>query len=140
MLYIATDIGLPVSSTPEIQVDAVEPDHAAVRQWFSKPEIRFVGAHTGCSCGFPSVVAEEPIEYYDGFFDETEDREKDLASVRALFALMDDVLSRSEMIELFPLWAGDEAEPPDGVIQTSRSELDPERFFFMEHFLYQVTR
>jgi hypothetical protein len=30
------------------------------------PHVRFIGAHTGCSCGFPSVIAEEPFEYYEG--------------------------------------------------------------------------
>lgn len=140
MLYIATAVALPVSSTPEIHVDVVDLHRVAVRRWFSRPEIRFVGAHTGCSCGFPSVVADEPIEYYDGFFDETDhDRAKDLASVRALFALIDDALSQSGLIELFAVWAGDESEPPAGVIQTSRARLDPEKFFFVEHFLYRVT-
>ena len=32
--------------------------------------IRFIGAHTRCSCGFPSVSAEQPIEYYDGMLGE----------------------------------------------------------------------
>ena len=29
----------------------------AVIQWFTLPTVRFIGAHTGCSCGFPSVIA-----------------------------------------------------------------------------------
>lgn len=65
-LYMATQRELPVHSSPELSVEEVEPSREAVRQWCSLPVVRFIGAHTGCSCGFPHVVAEEPIEYWDG--------------------------------------------------------------------------
>lgn len=68
MLYLATSDEQPLRRSPELSVEKVEPSREAVRQWFSLPIVRFIGAHTGCSCGFPHVVAEEPIEYWDGMF------------------------------------------------------------------------
>jgi hypothetical protein len=68
-LYMATQGDVPVRTSPDLGVEEVEPSREAVRQWFSLPVVRFVGAHTGCSCGFPYVTAEEPIEYWDGMFD-----------------------------------------------------------------------
>lgn len=65
MLYIASEVPLPARSVPELRVEPVEADRDEVRRWLSLPEVHYVGAHTGCSCGFPSVIAEEPIEYYD---------------------------------------------------------------------------
>jgi hypothetical protein len=60
MLYIGADEELPLLSSPDLKVEQVEPVRQAVRQWFSQPVVQFVGAHTGCSCGFPSVTAEPP--------------------------------------------------------------------------------
>ena len=90
-------------------------------------------------CGFPSVIAEQPIEYYDGFFDEAQNREKDLASVRALFGLIAELLRSSQMVEMFAVWAGDEHERPIGTIHAQFDTLQPEQFFVMEHFLYRIT-
>jgi hypothetical protein len=39
--------------------------------------------HTGCGCGSPSVIAESPVEYYDGLSLDSDDRAADLRSVRA---------------------------------------------------------
>ena len=101
-------------------VDVVEPECEVVRQWFSLPHVRFIGAHTGCSCGFPSVISDEPVEYYEGFFDGKDDRADDLASVRALLALIDDALADGEAVELLPVWVGDGGEKPLGVVPVAR--------------------
>lgn len=139
MLYCASEVPIPLRALPEMNVEEVEPERAAVRQWLSLPEARYIGAHTGCSCGFPSVVADEPVAYFDGMFDDAEeDRAKNLASVRALFALLDELLAKSDVVELLPVWAGDEYGPPAGVMEVKRAQLVAEEFFFMESFLYRV--
>jgi hypothetical protein len=58
MLYVATADELPLASSPDLTIEAVDDARRAVTQWFSHPNVRFVGAHTRCSCGFPSVIAE----------------------------------------------------------------------------------
>ena len=136
MVYMATRNEIALRESDSIQVCAVEPDRAAIRQWFSLPNVRFIGAHSGCSCGFPSVMADEPIEYYDGFFDTTdEDFAKNLQSVRELFALIAEADGEAE---LFPVWAGDEADSPAGLIELRFSALHAENFFFNEHYFYRI--
>jgi len=140
MMYLATAGDQPLRSSTELSVEALENSRTSVRQWFSLPTVRFIGAHTGCSCGFPSVIAEEPIEYYDGIFDTTEDRPADLASTRALVALIRQHVNDGAEVELYPVGAGDEGRSPKGTVQLSIDAIDPETFLFTEQFLYRVRR
>ena len=138
MLYMATEYQIPRFCTVNVTIQEVPPERQIVRQWFSLSAIAVVGAHTGCGCGFPSVLAEHPVEYYEGMFDDSGDREKDLASARELLTLIGQTLASSKMLEFFPVWAGDEAEAPDGVIEMSVSEMKAETFFVNEHYLHRI--
>jgi hypothetical protein len=138
MMYLATAGDQPLRSSTELSVEEVESSRTSVRQWFSLPTVRFIGAHTGCSCGFPSVIAEEPIEYYDGIFDTTEDRAADLASTRALLALIRQHVNDGAQVELYPVGAGDEGRSPKGTVRLSIDAIDPETFLLTEQFLYRV--
>lgn len=136
MLYIGSRQGLPERKTPDLSVEPVEDARSGVVQWFTQPVVQFVGAHTGCSCGFPSVVAESVIEYYDGMWADSDDRSADLRSVSELIQLLHAALGAGEAMELYPVWDGDEAQPPKGMVQWSVEQLAPETFFFNEQFLY----
>jgi hypothetical protein len=138
MLYMATQGELPVRSSPELSVEEVERSREAVRQWFTLPVVRFIGAHTGCSCGFPHVVAEEPIEYWHGMFD-GQDREADLKSVELLLALVREHVTATGEVQLYPVWDGEEGSPPKGEINLGLGALNREKFFFNEQFFYRVT-
>jgi hypothetical protein len=138
MLYIGTAVQLPLRSSADLKVEIVDEARRDVRQWFSYPEVRFVGAHTGCSCGFPSVIAESPIEYYEGMPLSSDDRAADLRSVRALIELTSQVVAQSGRVELYPVADGDEPQAPKGVIEWQLSSLVPERFFFNERFMHVV--
>jgi hypothetical protein len=140
MLYLATAGDQPLRSSTELSVEEVESSRASVHQWFSLPTVRFIGAHTGCSCGFPSVIAEEPIEYYEGIFDTTEDRSADLASTRALVALIRQHVEDGYEVQLYPVGDGAEGRAPKGTVQLSIDAIDPETFLFTEQFLYRVSR
>jgi hypothetical protein len=141
-LYVAASVPIEPRATAALSVEPLDADHSAIARWLSLPELRYVGAHTGCSCGFPSVRGAEVIEYGDGFFDETEpgQRAADLASVRALFALIDEVLAQSEAVELLPLWWSDADASPKGRIHLRRADMTPETFFVNERYLHRVTR
>jgi hypothetical protein len=121
-----------------LKVESVEPGRESVLQWFSQPVVRFVGAHTGCSCGFPSVISESPIEYYEGIGLQSDDRGADLRSVRALIELIGQVAAKSTRVELYPVADGDEAQPPKGAIEWQLASLDAERLFFNERFMHVV--
>jgi hypothetical protein len=139
MLYIGTFEPLPLVSTQDLRIESVDARRGNVAQWFANAEVRFVGAHTGCSCGFPSVIAESPVEYYDGMRLESDNRAADVRSVRALLELLRR-LSRSQDIELYPIADGDESKPPKGVIEWHMGALDAERLFFNEGFMHVVRR
>ena len=140
MLYMATRGDVPVRSSPEMSVEEVEPSREAVRQWFSLPVVRFIGAHTGCSCGFPHIIAEEPFEYFEGMFNEGEARAADLRSVESLLALIREHVSAAGEVQLYPTWDGEEGSPPKGAIEVTLDALDRQTFFFNEQFFYRVTR
>lgn len=138
MLYIGTARELPLASSPALTVEQVADSRRVVTGWFAHPCVRFVGAHTGCSCGFPSVTADVPIEYFDGMPLVSDDRAADLQSVRALIALIDAAASASERVELYPVADGEEAATPRGVIEWRFDSLDPETLFFNERFMHVV--
>jgi hypothetical protein len=138
MLYIGTAEQLRLGSGSDLKIESVDEARREVGQWFSYPAVRFVGAHTGCSCGFPSVIADSPIEYYEGMPLSSDDRAADLRSVRALIELISQVVTQSGRVELYPVADGDELRAPKGVIEWQLGALDPERFFFNERFMHVV--
>ena len=138
ILYIGTATEMPLTSTADLRVERVDDARQGVKQWFSQPAVRFVGAHTGCSCGFPSVTAESPVLYYEGMPLHSDDRHADLRSVRALNELLGQAFARSNRVELYPVADGDESKPPKGVIDWQLTALDPGRLFFNERFMHVV--
>ena len=135
-LYLATAGEQPLRKSPELTIEAVEPYGEPVRQWFSLPAVRFIGAHTGCSCGFRHVVAEEPVDYREGMFDGP-DAEQNLRSTQALVALIHEHVASGE-VQLYPVWNGDEQLAPKGTIELRAGTLDPDTFFLNERFFYRV--
>jgi hypothetical protein len=140
MLYMATSTDLPLRESPEITIEEVETSREAVLQWFRLPVVRFIGAHTGCSCGFPSVITETRVDYFEGVFRDAKHRELDLQSVRALLNLVHEHVLASGEIQLYPVWDGDEGLRPKGTIDVRLAALKPETFLLNQQFLYRVAR
>jgi hypothetical protein len=138
MLYAGT-ASTPASTHPaDLRLEPVDGHRQVVTQWFSQPVVSFIGAHTGCSCGFPSVLAETPVEYYEGMPFESDDRAADLRSVRALLELLRQGTAGSHVVELYPVADGEEGVRPRGVVEWQLESLDSERFFFTEGFMHRV--
>ena len=138
MLYLGTMTDLPLVPGDDLRVELVQSARESVRRWFSVPTVHFVGAHTGCSCGFPSVIAETPVDYFEGMRLDSDDRAADLRSVRALIDLVALVAQRDGRVELYPVADGDEMKPPKGVIELPVESLVADRFFFNERFMHVV--
>jgi len=138
MLYLATRDEQPLLNAPELSVEAVAPKAEAVRQWFSLPVIRFVGAYTGCSCGFHSVIAEAPIAFGEDVRLYPPDEEQ-LLSARALIALIQRHVAAAGEVEMYPVWNGEENLPPKGTLELLADTLNPRTFFFNERFFYHVS-
>jgi hypothetical protein len=137
MLYIGTAEELPPTSSPDMSIEDVDESRRAVTQWFSQPHVGFIGAHGSCSCGFPSVVAESPIEYYEGMSIDSRDP-ADRRSVEALLQLLRQLVAHSGRVELYPVWNGEESLSPKGRVDWRLGALIPERFFFNERFMHFV--
>jgi len=138
MLYVGTAAALPPRTGVDLRLEPIEEGRQAVRQWFAQPHVNFVGAHTGCSCGFPHVVAETPIEWFEGMLGAAAERENDLCSVRALLELVTRVLQVDARVELYPVWNGEEGLAPKGTIELNLGSLVVERFFLNERFMHVV--
>ena len=141
-LFLASRSEIPLSESADLSIQETTDSERSVMRFFSLPHIRYVGAHTGCSCGFPHVSAEVPVEWYDGFFDDDDPsgRVKNVASTERLIAVVAEELRRSEAVEMYAVWNGEEDEPSKGSITLQLSQLVPERFFFNERFLYRLQR
>jgi len=137
-LYLATRDEQPLWSSPALSVEAIEPGAESVRQWFSLPVVRFIGAHTGCSCGFRYLIANEPIEYWDGMFHKSERADKDQESIQALVRLIRKHVVGSGIVEMYALWNDEVEERPVGTIELQIDTIDPQKFFFVEGFFYRV--
>ena len=61
-----------------------------------------------------------------------------MQSLGALLDLLPAHMS-SGGVELYPVWNGEEALPPKGLIRRSLASLTPETFFFIERFIYELT-
>jgi len=127
-------------ASPDLRVETVDASREPVRAWFTLPVVRFVGAHTGCSCGFPSVIAEQPVEYYEGMPLGGDNRDADLQSVRALIGLLRGLLAVADEVQLYPVSDGDQGHPPKGTVIVDFAAIAPETFFFNERFLLRVGR
>lgn len=138
MLYVGCKEPLRERSGSDLRIEAVEPGRRAVEQWFSLPSVQFVGAHTHCSCGFPHVSAETPIEYFEGMWSESDERVADTRSMQALIDALRDVMKPGESVELYPVWDGNEGDAPKGRVSWSLERMAPETSVFTEQFLYEI--
>ncbi len=138
MLYVATGTPLAERRLPNgLAVQAVPPAREALlRATFSRPHVRHVGDPGSCSCRFPSVIAEKPVEYIDGMFEPGDDRSKAIADVGDILGLIRTEVASGGPVELLPVWIDEEDSPPKGRVELRASDVDPARFVFTEQFLY----
>jgi len=140
MMYLGSSVKLKERKGQFISVEPLNADQEVVRQFFPEPNVYFIGSHSGCSCGFPSVIAETPIEYFDEMFGSpAPDRDNDLASVRELLTILDECLESKNTCTLLPLWNGSESDPLKGDVQWCRVNMTAETFVVTEQFRYRIT-
>ena len=130
-VFLAADRPLPLvpfdEARPSFNVTELDPGERAVRGRFSKRHVYYLGAYTGCSCGFTPDADEE---------EEAARRSReDLVSW--LQRLLDADTDAS--VELFTCWDGDYLEPAAERVVLSPSQLgDPDRWF--DEFVFATVR
>lgn len=138
MLYLAIDRELPLCAYGPVTVEAIESARdAKLRPSFSRPFRRLVTADGNCSCGFPSFPFQ--MGYFDGMFqgESEEERAESVAIVRRLLELVEEALRSSSVVEAYFSYFDQEGLPPKGRLSLRVRDVVPERFFFVERYLYE---
>jgi hypothetical protein len=136
-LFLAAAEPLPIIPWSEadrsFNVQLLSESEQVVRRHFTKPNVYYLGAHTGCSCGFSYgqmrlVNAEDQIE------DASARR-----SVAALRQYLDEAVRRLGEVELFSSWEGDWAEEVESSLEVSPEWFGGESFKLPEKVAFRVT-
>jgi hypothetical protein len=119
--YLATD--LPVSlipwdeAAPAFNVVPLSDEESEVVRQFSKPHVVYLGAHTGCSCGFAP---------------EDENDAQASRSAHELRAFLSRVVDEQGKAEFFACWEGEQAHEPGARLEISPSAFEGDRLAFVE--------
>jgi hypothetical protein len=136
-LFIASDQPLPLiewqESEPAFNVQRMSDGEEGVRRHFSKPNVYYLGAHTGCSCGFKYGQIE--IGEHDEA-DEAAGRE----SVSALRRYASEAVQRLGEVELFSSWEGDWNDAAERRLDVTPEWFDGESFKLPEKVAFRVSR
>lgn len=140
VVLLGSNCELPTEENPDFSVARFHPEDAPAARVLDKPFTYALGSHTGCACGFRYIVCEEPLEYFEGMFDDEDIKKSDadLRSASALIEFLRTALERDDTITLFPFYDQDPEAPPKGRITRRLAELTPETLFFIERFVYEI--
>src|SRR5262245_10126110 len=137
-LYVAAEIVLPrvpwVEAAPAFNTQELAGHEDVVRERFSKTNVVFLGAHTGCSCGFSygELDPETP--------EEKEDDRRSRESVRHLREYLADALKSTPELEIFACWEGDQSQPETARRVVSVDHFGGEAFGLNEHEMLVLRR
>ncbi|HEY8945664.1 MAG TPA: hypothetical protein VIM73_15450 [Polyangiaceae bacterium] len=126
-VYLGCDLEPPEASwdesRPAFNTQRVSANDGAVRRLFRKPAVIFLGAHTGCSCGFTYGMddGEDPAERADA-----------ARSVGALRLYLSVLLEHVAEIELFACWEGDQNLSPLSRMEVTLDHFGGPSFAFVE--------
>ena len=118
---------------PAFHLQAISDAEESVRARFTKPNVYFLGAHTGCSCGFNYGLRE-----VKGAEDQAEEFAS-RASVSALRAYLRDAVERQGEVELFSSWEEDWVNEPEQTLRITPDWFSGDSFAMPERVLFRVT-
>jgi hypothetical protein len=133
MLYLSSDAPLPVSKfnrqNPAFYLSDSDGNIKQARERFTKKYVYYVGAHTGCGCGF----------FYNSSDDGTDDYLINKKSATDLVETIKEALKNSETVELLVSWAGNENKEPQKIYRMTPEQLIANDFPLDEfHFVIFV--
>ena len=138
-LYAGTNKPLPrkkwTKEAPDICVESLTERDETAKQYFTLPEVQYIGSTSGCGCDFPHVMfqnGEWPI------LEEEKDLEwqaSDRKNREGLFSVLRS--TKEKTIELYGVWNGDFSEP-QAREEVFLKELLDEDFYFKEQGFYMV--
>lgn len=138
MMYLGSEILLPERDTAFLQVLTPHESELAVREYFDEPYVYFVGAHTGCSCGFPYEFGDpaSDVRCHDPIGAGT----YDISSAVALLELFDECLRGASVCTVICMPTGAESEPPTRELSWSRSDLEADTLMLQPGCRYRIKK
>ena len=123
MAYIAADSPLEFirwdENRPAFCVTELTEDDISVKKQFTKPFVGYLGAQTGCSCGFTYSEDQLLLENND---DDRKEYAQSQESVRRLSEYLHGLVEFGS-VEIFASWDGDQESEP-----IERLDVTPEYF------------
>src|SRR5438552_455379 len=137
--YAGTNKPLPrkkwTKEAPDICVESLTERDETAKQYFSLPEVQYIGSTSGCGCDFPHVMFQNgdwPI------FEGEKDLEWQASDRKNREGLLSVLRSTNEKtIELYGVWNGDFSEPRARE-EILLKELLDQGFYFKEQGFYMV--
>jgi hypothetical protein len=137
-LFIASDEPLPVvewrESAPAFNTQQLSDAEQGVRRHFTKPHVCYLGAHTGCSCGF--AYGQIPPGVHRDEREEAAGR----ASVAALRQYLAEAVERLGEVELCSSWEGDWHREPEQRLEVTPEWFGGDTFDMPEKVVFRVKR
>lgn len=99
-----------------------------IRQHLAFSCVRYLGAHTGCGCGF----RREHGGYIDTDPDDTDEAAATQADHDALVAYLHTLPTHPRPMQIYGCWSGDESVPPEHFRTCTIAELASPDFGFRE--------
>ena len=124
-----------------MSVESLTDWDSPVKVHFSSPEVQYIGSTSSCGCDFPHAMFQNfgwpEIEFQEYVEREPERTSTGKYNKEALVDLLR--VSGDRVVELYGIWDGDFAEPPE-VQESIAAEtiLDP-TFRFKERGFYKVS-
>jgi hypothetical protein len=120
-------------SSPRFYVSEPQPyELSAVRANLNLPFIRYIGAYTGCGCGYRSILRL-------GIQGEPEDPVATQSDHEALARYLHEVLAQNRSVQIYGCWSGEESQPLEQQRTVEVSEIASPEFAFRERELLTVT-
>jgi hypothetical protein len=130
---------------PDISVESLTEREAPIRQYFSNPEVQYIGSTSGCGCDFPNVMLQNgewpTIDIEEAEKDEFEKAQdiSDRHNRELLVSLLR--LNGNKTVELYGFWDGDSeaiTKSPQAFETISLGRILDSDFRFKEQVLYRV--
>jgi hypothetical protein len=148
VLYAGTVSALPrvawSKEAPDLSVESLPERDAAIRQYFSNPEVQYVGSTSGCGCDFPNVMlqnGEWPTLGTEEAEKDEFDKARDISDRHNRELLVSFLKANcNKTVELYGFWIGDieTSKPPQAFENIPLNRILESDFLFKEQVLYRV--
>jgi hypothetical protein len=123
---------------PGFHVQPLTELEGQVASRLARAHVVYLGAHTGCSCGFTYGLGKSTSWNKDA--PQESDDAQGRASVAGLRRFLEDNLSSSARVQLLSCWEGDESLPFEQEKEVDLEFFGGDAFEFEQRVLYHVTR